>query len=91
MFRHNGIDRKLPEVHRHDWFLVARCSGGRNRFDKGPPYWAGMVYGWEQTVPKSPKKDPVPSEVVLRLALPEERLRWDALMDTLRFLGSPVV
>ena len=40
------------------------------------------------TVQVSPEELPVLSEVVLRLARPEERLRWDGLMDEHHYLGS---
>lgn len=51
---------------------------------------AGIVYAESmavQTSVESAEPVPVVSEVVVRLARPEERLRWDALMDTQHELG----
>ena len=39
------------------------------------------------TVQVSPETVPVVREVMVRLIRPEERLRWDALMDTHHYLG----
>ena len=48
---------------------------------------AGIVYAWTMAEPVCADEVPVLSEVVVRLARPEERLRWDRLMDEHHYLG----
>ena len=50
-------------------------------------FFARIVYAWGMTVQESAEAVPVVREVVVRLALPEERLRWDALMHAHHYLG----
>ena len=48
---------------------------------------ARIVFAWGMTVQESPEAVPVVREVVERLALPEEWLRWNALMHEHHYLG----
>ena len=78
--------RKLGEASTAD-----SLSGGgdhsHNKIGEGLAILAGFVYAWGMQEQETPTTIPDLKQVVLRLAQPHERPRWDALMNQHHYLG----
>ena len=67
--------------------LSGGCDHSHNKIGEGLAILAGFVYAWGMQEQETPTTIPDLKQVVLRLAQPHERPRWDALMAKRHDLG----
>lgn len=71
----------------HHGFLIDKRRLAHNKLVEGLAFLAGIVCPWGMQAQEASTTVPDLKRVVVRLAQPYERPRWDALMDQQHCLG----